>query len=104
MSLYTNPSIPTKVLHMHFILPSFLLSICSFQFIFCVISRDFKYIYIYIVGRKWKEDTEDFYFLYTDVPFESIVWVQAGNIQKPPISLAYTQDSRNIMADVDKLF
>lgn len=56
------------------------------------------------MGRQWKEDIEDISFLYTDVSFDNFVWIQAGNIQKPPISLAYTQDSRHAMADIDKTF
>lgn len=76
MSLYTNLSVPTKVLHLCFILPSFLR----------------------------KEDIEDISFLYTDVPFDNIVWIRAGNIQKPPISLAHTRDPRYTMADIDKPF
>lgn len=36
-------------------------------------------------------------FLYTGVPFDNIVWMQAENLQKPPMSLAHTQGPRYTM-------
>lgn len=90
-----HPSVPIEVLHVHFLLPSFLFGFYSFQFIFCVIWRVlYLSIYLSILADNERRTWKWFLFLYRDVPSDNIVWIQAGNVQKHPISLARNQDAK----------
>lgn len=80
MSLYFNLYVPVKVLHMHFSLPCSLLSLSSFLFIFYVISRPLKYIYVLHADHE-RKTLKTFLFLYTELPFHNIVQLQAENHQ-----------------------
>lgn len=100
MSPWTNPSVHTKVPHTYVILPSFLLSLSSFLFIFCVISRGIKWKFkIYIVNGQWKKkiNLTHFFFICRCASWQH--WKEAGKIQTPVISESYTHDPRYTVGD-----